>query len=140
LQQPTVFEPGVILGKLPVASPINASAPQQSVGPAGYVPQQLQTAYGLSTGVALNNNISFAGIKGDGTGQTIGIFEEGYNPAFVGTSAPNYSSSALGQFDHQFGLADPPSLTFVDHTGAPLSSSNNSSNNSDFQTTVPVSR
>src|SRR6516225_6791248 len=98
-KQPPPFDPGVILGKLPVASPIDLSSPQQTTGPAGYVPQQLQTAYGLSTGTAYNNNIAFAGIKGDGTGQTIGIFEEGYNPAFVDTSASNYSSSALAQFD-----------------------------------------
>ncbi len=76
--------------------------------------------------------MSFAGIKGDGTGQTIGIFEEGYNPAFVNSTDPSYSSSALAYFDQTFGLPDPPSLQFVDHNGIPLSSSNNSSNNSDF--------
>jgi large repetitive protein len=123
---------GAIVGGLPVASPLPSGPSQQSSGPAGYIPQQLQTAYGLSTGTAYNNNIAFAGIKGDGAGQTIGIFEEGYNPAFVSTSASNYSSSALAQFDQQFGLPDPPSLTFVDHNGVPLSSTNNSSNNSDF--------
>ena len=73
-----------------------------------------------------------ARIKGDGAGQTIGIYEEGYNPAFVDTSSPNYSTSALAVFDKTFGLPDPPSLTFVDHTGTPLSSTNNSSNNPDF--------
>ena len=123
---------GVILGGLPVSSPFDLSPAQQIPGPAGYIPQQIQTAYGLSTGSAYNNNISFGGIKGDGTGQTIGIFEEGYNPAFVDTSSPNYSTSALAVFDKTFGLPDPPSLTFVDHTGTPLSSTNNSSNNPDF--------
>ncbi len=48
------------------------------------------------------------------------------------TSSPTYNSSALAQFDKTFGLPDPPSLTFVDHTGAPLSATNNSSNNPDF--------
>ena len=104
------------------APPSRSAAPQQTTGPAGYIPLQIQTAYGLSTGGAYNNNISFGGIKGDGTGQTIGIFEEGYNPAFVDTSAANYSTSALAVFDKTFGLPDPPSLTFVDHTGTPLSS------------------
>ena len=131
---------GVILGGLPVSSPFDLSPAQQTPGPSGYIPQQIQTAYGLSTGSAYglstgsayNNNIAFAGIKGDGTGQTIGIFEEGYNPAFVDTSSPNYSTSALAVFDKTFGLPDPPSLTFVDHTGTPLSSTNNSTNNPDF--------
>jgi len=123
--------PGVILGNLPVVSPF-AGAPQQFPGPAGYLPGQIQTAYGLSSGSSYNNTISFGGIKGDGSGQTIGIYEEGYNPSFVDTSDSTYGSSALAQFDKAFGLPDPPSLTFVDHTGAPLSSTNNSGNNPDF--------
>ena len=45
---------------------------------------------------------------------------------------PASSSSALAVFDAKFGLPDPPSLTFVDHNGMPLSSTNNSTNNSDF--------
>ena len=130
-----------MLGALPVASPLDGSPAQQISGPAGYVPIQIQTAYGLSTGTAYNNNISYGGVTGNGAGQTIGIFEEGYNPAFVSTylngnpadgANPGYSSSALAGFDATFGLPDPPSLTFVDHSGAPLSSTNNSTNNSDF--------
>ena len=124
--------PGAILGSLPVSSPFDFTASQNSVGPAGFIPQQLQIAYGLSTGGGYNNGISFAATEGDGTGQTIGIYEEGYNPAFVDTSAANYGSSALAAFDKTFGLPEPPSLTFVDHSGAPLSSSNNSGNNPDF--------
>jgi hypothetical protein len=119
--------PGAIMGSLPVASPLTLGGPQQSPGPAGYIPSQIQTAYGLSTGGSYNSNISFAGIKGDGKGQTIGIFEEGYNPAF-GT---NGSSGALHAFDQTFGLPD-TSLEFVDSNGMPLSASNNASNNSDF--------
>ena len=111
------------------------------MGPAGYTPIQIQTAYGLSTGTAYNNNITFGGVAGNGAGQTIGIFAQGYNPAFVSTFLdgnpsegvnPAYSSSALAVFDAKFGLPDPPSLTFVDHNGVPLSSSNNSTNNPDF--------
>src|SRR5262249_6376907 len=79
-QSAEALNPGAILGKLPVASPFYLGSSQQTIGPAGYIPQQIQTAYGLSTGSTYNNNISFAGIKGDGSGQTIGIFEEGYNP------------------------------------------------------------
>ena len=133
--------PSVVLGAPPVASPFDAGPAQQIFGTALYVPIQIQTAYGLSTGTAYNNNISFGGVAGNGAGQTIGIFEEGYNPAFVSTylngnpadgANPAYSSSALAVFDATFGLPDPPSLTFVDHNGIPLSSSNNSTNNSDF--------
>ena len=83
--------PGAIMGGLPVASPLTLNGPQQSPGPAGYIPSQIQTAYGLSSNGGYNNNISFAGIKGDGAGQTIGIFEEGYNPAFVNSTDPNYA-------------------------------------------------
>ncbi len=126
------FDPGVILGGLPAASPLTLNGPQQTTGPTGYIPIQLQTAYGIAAGGSYNSGISYAGIKGDGAGQTIGIFEEGYNPGFVATSDPGYSASSLAVFDQTFGLPDPPSLTFVDHTGTPLSSSNNSSNNPDF--------
>ena len=121
--QPTPSDLGPIMGHLPVASPLGPD-PAQDIpgglpGPAGYIPQQIQTAYGLSTGSAYNNNILFAGIKGDGAGQTIGIFEEGYNPAFVPTSGyGNYSTSALAIFDRTFGLPDPPSLNFFDQQRA----------------------
>ena len=120
------------MGGLPVASPLTLNGTRQSPGPAGYIPSQIQTAYGLSSNGGYNNNISFAGIKGDGAGQTIGIFEEGYNPAFVNSTDPNYATSALPGFDKTFGLPNPPSLTFVDHNGIPLSASNNAGNNSDF--------
>jgi subtilase family serine protease len=123
---------GAIVGSAPVSSPFESSGPQSTAGPAGFIPLQIQTAYGLSTGTAFNNNIAFGGIKGNGAGQTIGIYEEGYNPAFVDTSASNYGSSALAVFDKAFGLPDPPSLTFFDHNGVPLSSTSDSSNNSDF--------
>ena len=101
--------------------PSTPNGPQQTVGPTGYIPIQLQTAYGLATaGGSYNSGISYAGIKGDGLGQTIGIFEEGYNPAFVGTSDPNYGTSALAVFDKTFGLPNPPSLKFFDQNGDPL--------------------
>ncbi len=106
--------------------------PRGRSGPAGYSPEQIQTAYGLSTGGGYNNEISFGTVKGNGAGETIGIYEEGYNPSFVDTSDPTYSSSALAIFDKTFGLPDPPSLTFVDHTGTPMSATNNSSSNPDF--------
>jgi len=71
--------------------------------PTGYTPQQLQTAYGL-------NQISFSGIKGDGTGQTITLVVAYDNPSFANSTDPNFDTSALHLFDQQFGLLDPPSF------------------------------
>jgi subtilase family serine protease len=127
LRQPTPLDPGVLLGHLPVASPVVSGGPAQLPGPAGFVPLQIQTAYGLSTGSAYNNNISFGGTQGNGAGQTIAIFEEGSNPAFLGSSDPHYhnpNDNALAFFDRTFGLPDPPSLTFYDQTGKPITPSN----------------
>ncbi|HZW30421.1 MAG TPA: hypothetical protein VFF52_06900, partial [Isosphaeraceae bacterium] len=124
LQPPSPSDAGAILGRLPVASPFASGGSDQTPGPAGYVPLQIQTAYGLSNGSGYNTTIAFGGIKGDGSGQTIAIFEAGSNPAFVGTSSPNYSTSALAVFDRTFGLPDPPSLAFYDQNGNPITASN----------------
>ncbi len=125
---PTALETGALLAHAPVSSPFLSGGGQQSdyaqPSPIGDVPQQIQTAYGLSNGIAYNNNISFGAIKGDGAGQTIGILESGSNPAFVDTSNPNYGTSALAVFDKTFGLPDPPSLTFYDQYGNPITPSN----------------
>ena len=90
--------------------PNGTLVPDQTSGPTGYTPQQLQTAYGL-------NQISFSGIKGDGTGQTIALVDAYDNPSFVNSSDPNFDTSALHVFDQQFGLPDPPSFTKVNQTG-----------------------
>jgi parallel beta-helix repeat protein len=119
---------------LPLVEGLEQRLVLASAVPVGYTPLQMQTAYGLSTGSAYNNNISFGGIKGDGAGQTIGIYEEYFDPDFAPTSGyGDYSTSALAIFDQTFGLPDPPSLNFFDHLGRPMSASNNPSNNqSDF--------
>jgi subtilase family serine protease len=57
--------------------------------PVGYTPAQIAAAYGF-------NNISFSGVKGDGTGQTIAIVDA-YDD-------PNIASD-LAAFDSKFGLA-----------------------------------
>ena len=79
----------VLLGGLPAASPLAAGHSLQATGPVGFTPIQIQTAYGLSDGGAYNDGISFAGIRGDGQGQTIGLYEEGYYPDFVSTNPAN---------------------------------------------------
>jgi hypothetical protein len=121
---PTPLDSGAMLADLPVSSPWISAGDLQFNGPAGYLPQQIQTAYGLSNGSGFNDNIAFGAIKGDGAGQTIGLFEVGSNPDFVDTSDPNYGTSALAVFDKTFGLPDPPSLTFYDQYGNPITPSN----------------
>ena len=81
--------------------------------PVGYSPQQIQAAYGL-------DNIVFgspSGLKGDGAGQTIAIVDAYDDPSFVNSTASNFSSSDLAQFDQAFGLADPPSFTKYNEQG-----------------------
>jgi CSLREA domain-containing protein len=100
--------PGAILKE--VMGPNGDLIPDQTSGPTGYTPQQLQAAYGL-------NQISFSGIKGDGTGQTIALVDAYDNPSFVNSSDPNFDTSALHVFDQQFGLPDPPTFAKVNQTG-----------------------
>ncbi len=93
--------------------------------PVGYVPQQIQTAYGV-------NQITFGGITGDGTGQTIAIVDAYDDPDFVneylsnGKINPAYASSDLGEFDSQMvdglgnplPLPDPPNFTKFNQYGS----------------------
>ncbi len=81
----------------------------------GYSPAQIRTAYAV-------NNITFGGVKGDGTGQTIAIVDAYDDPAFVdssinGSPNPAFISSDLAQFDKEFGLPNPPSFTKVNQEG-----------------------
>ena len=80
-QTALIAAPGAILKQ--VMGPNGQLVPDQTAGPTGYTPQQLQTAYGL-------NQISFSGIKGDGTGQTIALVDAYDNPSFVNSSDPNF--------------------------------------------------
>src|SRR5205823_11879188 len=76
--------------------------PAASTGtPSGYSPAQIEAAYGF-------NNVSFNGVKGDGSGQTIAIVDAFNDPNIL---------SDLTAFDQQFGLAAPPSIKVVNQTG-----------------------
>jgi len=75
----------------PADQPQNASAP--------YNPQQIQTAYGLSTGSVLNNNISFNGIVGNGAGQTIAIVDAYNDPNIVSDTEFFNTEFNLPQFN-----------------------------------------
>jgi parallel beta-helix repeat protein len=118
IQQPLPENAGAqpFSGAQPVAVPVKVMSsdgqlvPLQTAGPTGYTPQQLQTAYGL-------NQVNFAGIKGDGTGQTIALVDAYDNPSFVDSTDPSFDTSALHLFDQEFGLPDPPSFTKVNELG-----------------------
>jgi subtilase family serine protease len=72
----------------------------------GYTPAQLKHAYGLDQ------------IKGDGTGQTIAIVDAFDNPGLVSSTAANFNTSDLHQFDVGLGLPDPPSFVKVAQDGS----------------------
>ncbi len=78
-------------------------------------PAQIQSYYGA-------NNIEFGSgigaIKGDGAGQTIAIVDAYDDPALVDSTAANFSTSDLAEFDKYFGLPDPPSFQKFGQTGS----------------------
>lgn len=88
----------------PMALPTLNSAKKKPVGysyPIGMTPDMVRTAYGF-------DNVSFNGIVGDGTGQTIAIVTAYHNPNIV---------SDLATFDQTFGLPAPPSFRIVNQYG-----------------------
>jgi subtilase family serine protease len=76
-------------------------SPMAGAGSTAYSPQQIAAAYGI-------NGISFSGVSGNGSGQTIAIVDA--------YSDPNIQSD-LAAFNAHFGLSAPPSFT-VDNLGA----------------------
>src|SRR5437868_4733770 len=70
-----------------MASDLSAmKKPVGSSQPVGLIPTQVRTAYGF-------NNISFGGVSGDGTGQTIAIVDAKNDPNIV---------ADLSEFDQTF--------------------------------------
>jgi len=90
--------------------PSGGPVPLFSPAPVGLTPDQIRTAFEL-------NNISFGGVVGDGTGQTIAIVDAYDDPAFANTGTAGFASSDLAQFDTAFGLPDPPSFKKVNQDG-----------------------
>jgi subtilase family serine protease len=82
-----------------LANPAVGGTPAPS--PTAYTPAQIKHAYGF-------DQISFAGIVGDGSGQTIAIVDA--------YDQPNIASD-LQAFDLRFGLPDPPSFLKLDQNG-----------------------
>ena len=110
------FSPDYLLKMTPEAG--GGFGPDQSAGPVGYTPIQLQTAYGV-------NQVNFGGIQGTGAGQTIAVIDVGNNTAFQPTG-PNFAGSALQVFDKTFGLPDPPSFKMFNQTGGTTLPADNS--------------
>ena len=82
--------------------------PGGSATPVGLTPAQVRGAYGL--GPFGSSPITFNGIQGDGTGQTVAIVVAYHNPNAL---------ADLQTFSNQFGLPMPPSFTVVNQDGLP---------------------
>ena len=106
-QNPTVTPP-IEIEEIP--GPNGNPIPDQTSGPEGYSPAQVQQAYGV-------NLVMFGAIHGEGQGQTIAVIDTGDQPNLVGTNSPNYIGSDLYEFDRTFGLPDPPSFAKFNQTG-----------------------
>src|SRR5262249_50644795 len=92
-------------------APVAAVSPDAgNASPSGYTPQQIRAAYGF-------DQITFGTITGDGAGQTIAIVDAYDHPGLVDSSAANFSTSDLAQFDRQFDLPDPPSFRKLNQAG-----------------------
>ena len=94
---------------------LNTSDSGGSVSPYGLTPDQVRGAYGLGTYTSgvLSNGISFGGINGDGTGQTIAIVAAYDDPNAL---------SDLNAFSTNFGLptvggVGGPTFTKLNQTG-----------------------
>jgi subtilase family serine protease len=66
----------------------------------GITPAQMQGAY-------LGTNFNFAGITGDGSGQTIAIIDAYDDPGLVNSTAGNFATSDLAEFDAYYHLPNP---------------------------------
>ncbi len=84
--------------------------PLGGTAPPALSAKTIRNAYGVSS-------ISFNGVTGDGAGQTIAIIGAYDNPGLVDSTAKNFDTSDLHEFDVAMGLADPPSFVKVNQSG-----------------------
>ena len=95
----------------PTAAPNVAITPATgSTSPYGYSPAEIRSAYGV-------DSIQLGSVVGNGSGQTIAIVDAYDDPGLVSSTASNFLSSDLHQFDVEFGLPDPPSFLKLDENG-----------------------
>jgi len=92
--------PSVVSPMYIVAHPLS-NKPLGAPGPVGYSPAQIVQAYGF-------NQISFNGVTGNGSGQTIAIVDAYNTPTITGD---------LAAFDVAESLAAPPSFKVVNQSG-----------------------
>ncbi|HEY7091490.1 MAG TPA: SdrD B-like domain-containing protein, partial [Tepidisphaeraceae bacterium] len=93
-------------GNDPVFDPAGQSAPASGAR----TPAQIRKSYGV-------DSLTFNGIVGDGTGQTIAIVDAFDDPSFVSDNSANYGISDLVRFDNFFGLPHPPSFKKLNQSG-----------------------
>jgi hypothetical protein len=95
-----------------LATPDGYSSPSG----APITPAKMRAAYGLGT--VGSSNVTFGGIQGDGTGQTIAIVGSGDYPT---------AAADLASFDSYWGLPAPPSFQVLNATGqaSPLPATQN---------------
>jgi subtilase family serine protease len=111
---PAVVRPMIEPLSVPSATAAEGMAQKPQVwsesAPWGLGPRQFAAAYGLGA-------ISFGSSVGTGAGQTIAIVDAYDDPALVDSTAPQFSTSDLAQFDRQYGLPDPPSFVKLNESG-----------------------
>ncbi len=92
----------------------HANGPYASSGsssPSGYTPAQIETAYGI-------NAITDGGVAQQGAGETIAIVDAYDDPNMVSSSAANFATSDLHQFDLMYHLPESAGFfTKVNQTG-----------------------
>jgi hypothetical protein len=86
----------------------NLGTPEGYSSPSGapLTPAKMRSAYGLGT--VGGGSVTFGGVQGDGSGQTIAIVAGGGDPTIA---------SDLAAFDSYWGLPAPPSFTALNATG-----------------------
>ena len=90
-------------GKASTAKPLGSTTPNG----APLTPASMRAAYGL--GPVGASNVTFNGIQGDGTGQTIAIVDVGSDPTI---------QTDLSAFDSYYNIPDPPSFQQLSQTGS----------------------
>ena len=103
--------PSAVTPDYTVFHPAGSANPYYYTSPVGLTPAQIRHAYGIDA-------ISFNGVVGDGTGQTIAIIDAYDDPKFVNSTDPNFVNSDLHKFDQALGIPDPPSFRKVSQTGS----------------------
>jgi hypothetical protein len=92
---PSVAVPMYLINHGGLASPMAGGT-----SPTGTTPNQIRHAYGI-------DQIKFGSVVGDGSGATIAIVDAFDDPNLVSSTASNFNSSDLHNFDLKFNLSDP---------------------------------